>query len=109
MPFAVHQAVLLDALFEDLEDQILLLEPHVLDDALALGRADELGHRHLLKLGEMDLASLDVFVAIVQRSVAEDIFLFVGIFGRQFDVSRRRRAARFARAACSRDRAARKG
>ena len=75
---AVHEAVLLDPLFQDLEDQVLLLEPHVLDDAFALGRADQLRHRHLLKLGEMDLAALDVFVAIVERGVAEDVFLFVG-------------------------------
>ena len=91
-PFAVHQAVLLDALFEDLEDQILLFEPHVLDDALALGSTNELRHRHFLKLGEMDLAALDVFIAIVEGGVAEDIFFFVGEFRGNVDVRRRRRA-----------------
>ena len=94
-PFAVHQAVLLDPLFQDLEDQVLLLQPHVVDDALGLGRADELGHRHLLKLGEMDLAALDVLVAVVEGGVAEDVFLFVGIVGREIDIARRRgRSAR---------------
>ena len=74
-PLAVHQAVLLDPLLEDLEDQVLLLQPHVVRDALGLGRADELGHRHLLKLGEVDLAALDVLVAVVNRRVAEDVLV----------------------------------
>ena len=74
-PLAVHQAVLLDPLLEDLEDQVLLLQAHVLGDALGLGRADELGHRHLLELGEVDLAALDVLVAVVDRGVAEDVLV----------------------------------
>ena len=87
--FTVHEAVLLDPLFQDLEDQILFLEPHVLDDAFALGGADELRHGHLLKLGEMDLAALDVFVAIVKGGVAEDVFLFFGKLSRNLDVGGR--------------------
>ena len=77
-PLAEHQAVLLDPLLEDLEDQVLLLQPRVLDHALRLGGADELGHGHLLKLGEVDLAALDVLVAVVDRVVAEEVVVLVG-------------------------------
>ena len=88
---AVHQAVLLDPLLEDLEDQVLLLEPHVIGDALGLGRADELGHRHLLKLGEVNFTALDIFVAVMNRGVAEDIFVLdVGELLAGFRRSRRR-------------------
>ncbi len=80
---AVHQPVLLDPLFQDLEDQVLLFQPHVVDDALGLGRANQLGHRHLLKLGEMDLAALDVFVTVVERGIAEDVVFDVGKFARR--------------------------
>ena len=85
-PLAVHEAVLLDPLFQDLEDQVLLFQPHVVDDALGLGRADQLGHRHLLKLGEVDLAALDVFVAVVERGIAEDVVFHVGKLARQIAV-----------------------
>ena len=76
-PLAEHQAVLLDPLLEDLEDQVLLLQAGVLADAFGLGGADELRHGHLLKLGEMDLAALDVFVAVMNRVVAVDVFFLV--------------------------------
>ncbi len=74
---AEHQAVLLDPLLEDLEDQVLLFEPRVLRDPLAFGGADQLRHRHLLKLGEMDLTALDVFVTIVNLGVAKNVFVLV--------------------------------
>ena len=69
-PLAVHQAVLLDPLLEDLEDQVLLLQARVLGDPLVLGGADELGHGHLLQLGEVDLAALDVLVAVVDGAAS---------------------------------------
>ncbi len=90
-PFAVHQAVLLDPFFEDLEDQVLLLEAHVVDDPLGLRRANQLGHRHFLELGEMNLTALDVFVTVVQRGVAEDVFFAFGQFGRRSPDKRGRR------------------
>ena len=90
----VHEAVLLDPLFQDLEDQVLLLEAHVLGDAFALGGANQLRHRHFLKLGEMDLASLDILVAIVERGIAEDVFLFlIGAGGQLAKRQLRRRRA----------------
>ncbi len=81
---AVHQAVLLDPLLEDLEDQVLLLQPRVLGDSLALGGADQLRHRHLLQLGEVDLAALDVLVAVVDLGIAEEVFILVRV-GRKLD------------------------
>ena len=88
---AEHQAVLLDPLLEDLEDQVLLLQAGVLGEALGLGRAEELRHRHLLQLGDVGLAALDLLVAVVDRGVAEDVLVVVvGELRR----GRRRRSAR---------------
>ncbi len=78
-PLAVHQAVLLDPLLEDLEDQVLLLQAGVLGDALLLGGGDELRHGHLLQLGQVDLAAFDVLVAVVDLGVAEDVLVVLDI------------------------------
>src|SRR5262249_19231899 len=50
---------------------------------LVLRRPDELRHRHLLQLGQMDLAPLDVLVTVVDRRIAEDVvILLAGKLGR---------------------------
>ena len=46
--FAVHETVLLDPFFEDLEDQILLLEAGVVGEPLDLGDLLQLDHGLLL-------------------------------------------------------------
>ena len=63
--FAEHQAVLLDAFLEDLEDQILLFETGIVGKALVLGPRQELRHGHLLQFGDVRGAALDLLVAVV--------------------------------------------
>ena len=41
----------------------------------SLAVLDELRHRHLLQLGDVDLAALDLLVAVVDRRVAEDVLV----------------------------------
>ena len=74
---AEHQAVLLDALLEDLEDQVLLLQPGVVGEPLVLGDLEELRHGHLLQLGDVRAAALDLLVAVVGLGVEADMFLVV--------------------------------
>ena len=64
-PLAVHQAVELDPLLEDFEDQVLLLDAGVVGDVLLAGLLDQLGHRHLLQLGDVRVGRLlDLLVAL---------------------------------------------
>src|SRR5262249_11231580 len=88
------QPVLFHALLEDLEDQVLFLEPREVGDILGFRRADELGHRHLLKLGQVDLPALDVFIAVVERGVAENVFFIVGEGDGQIPITGCRRTFR---------------
>ena len=65
-PLAVHQAVELDPLLEDPEDQVLLLDAGVVGEVFLAGLLDQLGHRHLLQLGDVRVAGLlDLLVAVV--------------------------------------------
>src|SRR4029078_12316929 len=59
---AVHQAVLADAGAEDLEDQVLLLEPDVVLDALLLGDVVQAMEVHGLQVFDVELAALDLLV-----------------------------------------------
>ena len=86
--FAEHQAVELHPLFEDPEDQILLLDAGDLRTVLLAGLLDELRHAHPLQLGDVDVALLDLLVAIVGFVVAADrsivaIRLFRQLFGQR--------------------------
>ena len=67
--FAIHQTVLADAAAEDLENQILLLEPDIILDALFAGDLVEAGDFHLLEVFDVELAALDLFVAGVGLGV----------------------------------------
>ena len=77
---AEHQAVELHPLLEDLEDQVLLLDARDFGQVFLAGLFDQLRHGHPLQFGDMDVALLDLFVAVV-RLVAE-LGGFVGqLFG----------------------------
>ena len=67
-PLTEHQAVELHPLFENPEDEVVLLGPGDVADLLLAGQFDELLHRHLLQGG-------DVGVGFFQRLVAVDRIL----------------------------------
>ncbi len=75
--FAEHQAVLLDALLEDFEDQVLLLEARIIAELLLLGDAEKLGHGHLLQFGDVRGAALDLLIAIIRFLIEADVLLIV--------------------------------
>ena len=77
-PFAEHQAVHLGPLFQDLEDQVLLLQTGVIGQLLDTSLSEQLRHRHALQFGDVNFALLDFFIALVGGSVAE-VFIFVGV------------------------------
>ena len=77
-PLAEHQAVELHALLEDLEDQVLLLDARDFGEVFLAGLLDQLRHGHPLQLGDVDVALLDLLVAVV-RFVAH-VGGFVGQF-----------------------------
>ena len=57
--FAVHQAVLAAALFQDFEEQVLLVERGILGDVLALGGIAQFLDRHVLQVrDEQPVAAL---------------------------------------------------
>ena len=85
--FAEHQAVLLDAFLQDLEDQVLLLEAAVIDQLLRLGDVEELRNRHLLQFGDVRGAAFDLLVAAIGFRIEADMFLFA--VGRVIGVGRR--------------------
>ena len=70
-PLAEHQAIHLRPLFEDFENEILLLQPGVLGDIFLLGENDQILHRQSLKFGDVDVGStaLDLFVTPVRDEV----------------------------------------
>ena len=64
--FAVHQAVELHPLLENLEDQVLLLDAGDIGEVVLAGLLDQFGHRHPLQLGDVGVARLlDLLVARV--------------------------------------------
>ena len=77
---AEHQAVHLRPLFEDAEDEVLLLEPGVFADLLLAGEIDEFLHRHPLEFGDVDVAPFDLFVPCVGR-IDDLVKIFAAVFG----------------------------
>jgi hypothetical protein len=71
---AVHQAVHLHAFFQDLEDQVLALHAGDFGEILLPCLLDQLRHAHFLQFGDVDLALLDFFVAIVGVVAASGFF-----------------------------------
>ena len=62
---AEHQAVLLDAFLEDLEDEILLLETGIVAESFVPGARQQLRHGHLLQFGDVRGAAFDLLIAEV--------------------------------------------
>src|SRR5205823_110154 len=78
-PLAEHQAVLLDPLLEDFEDQVLLFQTRVLGQPLVLGDLEELRDSHLLELADVRAAPLDFLVAVVDFLVEAFEVLAAGL------------------------------
>ena len=62
---AEHQPVQLHPLFQDLENQILLLDAGDVGQVFLAGLLDQLRHAHPLQFGDVDVALLDLLVPIV--------------------------------------------
>ncbi len=66
---AIHQAILLDAVLEDLEDEFLLGESGVLFEIAVLGHRVQLGDAHLLQIGNVQIAPLYPLVLLMHLLV----------------------------------------
>ena len=80
-PLAVHQPLELHPLLEDAEDQLLLLEAADVGDLFHLGGGDQLGHRHPLQLGDVDVAIDRIVAGDRSPDAADALGGFVELFG----------------------------
>ena len=58
-PFTIHESIHLDALFQDVEDQLLLLHPRDFRHVVFASFVDKLRHRHLLKFSNVGATLFD--------------------------------------------------
>ena len=82
-PLAEHHALELHPLLEDAEDQLLLLEAGDFGELLQLGGGDQLGHRHPLQLGDVDVAVLGIVAGDGGADAADAFGRFVELFGQR--------------------------
>ena len=77
--FTEHQTVHLRPLLEDLEDEVLLLQPGVLGDVLLFGENDQFFHRQPLEFSDVDvaLATFDLLVPLVIDEVRFVVVIIV--------------------------------
>ena len=80
--FAEHQPIELHPFLEDFEDQVLLLDARQLGEVFTARLLDQLRHGHALQFGDVDIAVLDLLVAVV-RIVAAQGHLFGDFFGQR--------------------------
>ena len=73
-PFAEHQPVELGPLLEDLEDQVLLLQPGVFGQPFFLGQPQQLLDRHSLQVGNVDVALLDFLITLIGGKLVSVLF-----------------------------------
>ena len=78
---AVHHAFELHPLFEDAEDQVLLLEAADLGDVFRLGRSNQLGHAHPLQLGDVDVAVAGIVLGDGGADAADAFGGLIELFG----------------------------